>query len=68
MDPAETECLTVQDLQSFLWVHLIDNILFIWTHGDEKLVQFFNKLNNFHPNLSFTYETSKNNVSIFFKI
>ena len=50
------------------WLHLIDNIFFIWSHREEKLVQFFNKLNNFHPNLSFTYKTSKNNVSIFFKI
>ena len=49
------------------WLHLIDNIFFIWSHREEKLVQFFNKLNNFHPNLSFTYETSKNNVSIYFQ-
>ena len=33
------------------------------TRGEEKLVQFLNELNKFHPNLSFTYETSKNNVN-----
>ena len=29
----------------------------IWTHGEEKLTQFLNELNNFHSNLKFTYET-----------
>ena len=66
MDPAETECLTVQDLPPFLWLHLMDNIFFIWTHAEEKLVQFLNKFNNFHLNLRFRYETLKNNASRYF--
>ena len=66
MDPAETKCLTVQDLPPFLWLHLMDNIFFIWTHAEEKLVQFLNKFNNFHLNLRFRYETLKNNVSRYF--
>ena len=62
MDAVETEFLTSQCLQSFIWLRYIDDIFFIWTHGEEKLVQFLNELNNFHPNLSFTHETSKKNV------
>ena len=46
----------------------MDNIFFIWTHGEEKLVQFLNKLNNFHLNLSFTYETLKKMFLDIFKI
>ena len=63
MDAVETEFLTSQYLQPFLWLRYIDDIFFVWTHGEEKLVQFLNELNNFHPNVSFTYETSKNNVN-----
>ena len=63
MDAVETEFLTSQYLQPFLCLRYVDDIFFIWTHGEEKLVQFLNELNNFHPNISFTYETSKNNVN-----
>ena len=63
MNAVEREFLTSQYLQLFLWLRYIDHIFFILTRGEEKLVQFLNELNNFHPNLSFTYETSKNNVN-----
>ena len=58
MDEVETEFLKSQELQPFIWLHYIDDIFFIWTHGEEKLTQFLNELNNFHSNLKFTYETS----------
>ena len=63
MDAVETEFFTSQYLQPFLWLRYIDDILFIWTQEEETLVQFLNELNNFHLNLSFTYETSNNNVN-----
>ena len=63
MDAVETEVLTSQYLQPFSWLRYIDDIYFIWAHGEKKLVQFLNELNNFHPNLRFTYEISKNNVN-----
>ena len=64
MDAVEAEFLTSQYLQPFIWFCYIDDIVFIRTHGEEKLVQFLNELNNFHSNLSFIYETSKNNVNL----
>ena len=36
----------------------MDDIFFIWTHGEEKLTQFLNEFYNFHFYLKFTYETS----------
>ena len=42
MDEAETEFPKSQQLQPFLWLRYIDKIFFIWTHGEEKLTQFFN--------------------------
>ena len=51
MDEVETEFPKSQELQPFLWLRYIDNIFFIWTHGEEKLTQVFNQL-------IVTYETS----------
>ena len=63
MDSVETKFLKSQYLQPFLWLRCIDGIFFIWTHREEKLVKFLNELINLHPNISFTYETSKSNVN-----
>ena len=63
MDEEETEFLKSQELQPFLWFRYIDDIIFIWTHGEEKHTQFLNELNNFHSNLKFTYETSSCTVN-----
>ena len=42
MDTVETEFLMRQYLQPFIWLRFIDDIFFIWTHREEKLIQFFN--------------------------
>ena len=51
-----------QQLQSFIWLRYIDDMFFIWTHGEEQLNLFLKYLNEFHPNLKFTYQTSQNSV------
>ena len=62
MAEIETEFLKSQELKSFLWLHYINDIFFIWTHGEEKLTQFHNELNNFHSNLKFRCEISSRTV------
>ena len=64
MDEVETEFLKSQELQPFLWLRYIDGIFFILTHGTQDLDSFLNELDKFHPNLSFTYETSKERVNV----
>ena len=59
MGEVETEFFKSEELQPFLCRCYIGNMFFIWTHGTQELNSFLNKLNKFHPNLSFTYETSK---------
>ena len=51
MDDVETEFLKSEELQPFLWLRYNDDIFFIWTHGEEKLTQFLNEINNFHSYL-----------------
>ena len=42
-----------------VWFRYIDDILFIWTHGEEKLEEFTADFNAFNPNIQFTYEQVK---------
>ena len=63
MDEVETEFLKSQELQPFLWLCYIEDVFFTWTHGEKKLTQFPNEINNFHSNMKFTYETTSCTVN-----
>ena len=41
----------------------IESIFFIWEHGEESLEKFLDKLNNFHPTITFTSEYSKETIN-----
>ena len=58
MDKFETDFLTTQNLKRWVWLRYIDDIFFLWTHGEDKLHDFLSRLIEFHPNLKFTYEYS----------
>ena len=45
-----------------IWWWYIDDIFFIWEHGEEFLEEFLNKLNSFHPTIKFTAEYSKETI------
>ena len=63
MDEMEISFLKTQQLQPFMWFRYIDNIFFIWTHGEEQLNLLLKDLNELHPNLRFTYKPSQNSVT-----
>ena len=63
MDKTETDFLKTQDLKPFIWLRYIDDIFFVWTHGEAELKRFMEKLNQFLPNLKFTYESSQKKVA-----
>ena len=60
MDPVETEFLESQVYKPFRY---IDDIFFIWCHGQEKLRLFLEDLNKCHPNVKFTHETNKEDIA-----
>ena len=66
MDEVETEFLKSEELQPCLWLRYIDDIFFIWTHGEEKPTQFFYEFNNFYFYLKFTYEISSGSVNFLY--
>ena len=63
MDKTETNFLKTQELQPFVWLRYIDNIFFIWTHGEAGLKKFMEELNNFLLNLQFKNESLKKRVA-----
>ena len=63
MDQIETDFLRAQKNVPFVWFRYIDDVFLLWTHGENKLKSLMEKLNQFYPNLSFTYESSKNKIA-----
>ena len=45
MDKVETSLLETQEMQPLVWFQYIDDVFFIWTHGQEKLVHFLENFN-----------------------
>ena len=46
-----------------IWWRYIDDIFFIWEHGEESLKEFVNEINSFHPTIKFTEDCSKGKVN-----
>ena len=63
MDQVECEFLKTKQHQPLVWFRYIDDIFFIWTHCREKLEGYLDNFNKFHPNLRFTLEYSRKNVT-----
>ena len=45
-----------------VWCRYIDSIFFIWTYGKEHLETFLKELNNFNPDLKFTYKSNEKKI------
>ena len=46
--------------QTLVWFRYINDVFFIWTHGEKELHKSMEDLNNHQPNIKFTYISSKN--------
>ena len=46
-----------------IWWRYIDDIFFIWEHGEESLKVFIDQVKMFHPTIKFTAEYSKDEVN-----
>ena len=63
MDKIQSDFLKTQEAKPLVWYRYIDDVFFIWTHGEQKLNSFLEELNNYHPNIKFIHESSKENIS-----
>ncbi|XP_072327005.1 uncharacterized protein [Scyliorhinus torazame] len=63
MHKFEQDLLTAQDLQPMLYTRYIDDIFFLWTHGEESLKRLHNDINKFHPIIGLTMDYSPKSVA-----
>ena len=63
MADLEENILSASEKKPMVWWRYIDDIFFIWEHGEESLENFLNKLNSFHPTIKFTAEYSKETIN-----
>ena len=63
MDRVETKFLKKEHLKPWVWLRYIDNILFVWTYGEDEIYKFFECLNSFHRNFEFTSECSREEIN-----
>ena len=59
----EEAILKEADFKPYLWSRYIDDICFLWEHGEEKLRSFINDINKIHPTIKFTAEWSKTSIN-----
>ena len=48
---------------SILWFCYTEHVLFVWAREENELKSFMEKLDQFHSNLTFTYESSKREIA-----
>ena len=58
----ETSFPETQEMKLLVWFQYIDDVFFIWTHGQEKLNSFLEERNRFNIYLKITYESSKTSI------
>ena len=63
MAELEEEILSEIELKPYLLWRYIDDIFFLWEHGEEKLKGFIEQLNEKHPTIKFTAEWSKISIN-----
>ena len=63
MSGLEERLLEASADKPLVWMRFIDDVFFIWTHGEEKLKLFINFLNSSHDNIKCTSEYSRETIS-----
>ena len=63
MSNLEEKLISEHELKPKLWLRYIDDILFIWEHGEDELNKWLNHLNKSHTSIKFTIEHSKTEIN-----
>ena len=63
MAELKEETLNEIELRPYLLWRYIDDIFFLWEHGEEKLKEFIEHLNEKHPTIKFTAEWSQTSIN-----
>ena len=49
-------------MKPLVWFRYVDDVFFIWTHGQQKLDSFLEELNRCNSSIKFTYKSSKTSI------
>ena len=60
----EEEILRKAEFKPYLWWRYIDDIFFLWEHGEEKLKSFIGNINKMHRTVKFTADWSKTSINL----
>ena len=63
MEELEKSIIKESQYKSYLWRRYIDDIFFLWEHGENKLKSFIDKINKVHPTIKYTAEWSKTSIN-----
>eukprot|EP00061_Rhincodon_typus_P015304 g42910.t1 len=58
----EQDFFAAQNLRPTLYTRYVDDIFFLWTHGEESLKQH-SDINKFHPTIRLTMDSSSESIS-----
>ena len=59
----EEKIIKESEFKPSLWWRYIDDIFFLWEHGENKLNSFLDKIDEVHPTIKFTAEWSKTSIN-----
>ena len=63
MHQLEQSFFSTQHHLPLLYKRYIDDIFIIWTHGEDSFKLFYQSFNSFHPNITFSVNTSTTSVN-----
>ena len=63
MAELEEKIIKESECKPYLWWLYIDQIFFLWEHGENKLKSFIGKINKVHPTIKFTAEWLKTSIN-----
>ena len=63
MSTLETKLVNGHELKPLTWYRYIDDIFFIWEHGEESLKKWYEYLNTCHETIKFTIEWSHEEIN-----
>ena len=66
MADLEENLFEIFEKKTMIWWRYIDNIFFIWEHGEESPRDFIDQVNLFHPTIKFNAEYSKEEVNFLY--
>ena len=63
MAELEEKIIKESEDEVYLWWRYVDDIFFLWGHGENKLKSFIDKINKVHPTIKFTAEWLETSIS-----